>query len=448
MSDTEDDDDCPWDENFEPLPDAEAPSIEPADVDLDVDLGDGQHEKPHKPLQLDLAPYAFPDPASIPPRQWLYGRHYIRGVVGASIGAPGRAKSTAVLTEIISMAVGRDLMSGETLPSGPLRAAYLNGEETQDELDRRVAAICQRFGITPSDCHDRLWVISTRNRSIRIAVSDDRGNAVVAQKVVDTLRSLCDDNMIDVLAVDPLISFHRIRESSNEAMDLVVKEAFGHIAGASRSVELVHHTRKLGPGESISTVDDARGASAILGAVRSARTFNFMTPPEAAKLGISDDERRRHIKIENGKSNQGPIGAAHWIKIEVEKLPNGDDVACSTLWIPPNPFDGVSVSDIEVVQKVVQGGAFRADSQSPEWLGWWMAENLPHLNIKTRHSDKPRDKAEVARLNSILKIWEKNKVIAIEPRKDEKRRERRFYIVGEAIKVETATLEDAAYDDS
>jgi hypothetical protein len=29
------------------------------------------------------------------------------------------------------------------------------------------------------------------------------------------------------------------------------------------------------------------------------------------------------------------------------------------------------------------------------------AENLPGLNVKTRRSDSPRDKAEVAKLNTI-----------------------------------------------
>jgi hypothetical protein len=44
------------------------------------------------PFTFDLAPYAFPDPASIPRREWLFGRHYIRGAVSATIGAPGRLK--------------------------------------------------------------------------------------------------------------------------------------------------------------------------------------------------------------------------------------------------------------------------------------------------------------------------------------------------------------------
>jgi hypothetical protein len=119
---------------------------------------------------IDFAPYAFPDPRSIPARQWLFGRHYIRGAVSASIGAPGRLKSTTVLTEIIGMTVGRDLMSGEPLPSGPLRVACFNGEEVQEELDRRVAAICQRFNVKPEDCAGRLWVLATRDNPVRVAV--------------------------------------------------------------------------------------------------------------------------------------------------------------------------------------------------------------------------------------------------------------------------------------
>jgi len=62
-----------------------------------------------------------------------------------------------------------------------------------------------------------------------------------------------------------------------------------------------------------------------------------------------------------------------------------------------------------------------------------MAENLPHLNIKTRHSDRPHDEAEVARLNSILKTWLKNGALATEKRQDERRREREFFTVGKPI---------------
>jgi hypothetical protein len=391
------------------------------------------------PFTFDLAPYAFPDPASIPPREWLFGRHYIRGAVSATIGAPGRLKSTTVLTEIVGMAVGRDLVTGDELRSGPLRAAYLNGEEVQDELDRRVAAICQYFGLKPQDCGGRLWVRSTRDKPIRVAIRGPRGDAVVQASVVTALTDWCDQRQIDAIGVDPLISFHAVRESDNGDMDLVCKEAFGAIAGETRAVDLVHHPRKLAPGESNATVDDARGASAVLAAVRLARTFNFMNTAEAAQLGIAEDDRRRHVRIENGKNNPGPIGKAHWVRIEVVNLANGDAVACSSSWTPPNPFDGVSITDLKLVQNRVQTGAFRADSRSPDWLGWWMAENLPMLNIKTRHRDQPRNKAEVARLNSILKTWQKNNALEIETRSDDKRRQRDFFVVGTQVEIPQTT---------
>jgi AAA domain len=402
------------------------------------------------PFVIDFKPYAFPDPASIPARQWLFGRHYIRGVVSATIGAPGRLKSTTALTEIISMAVGRDLMSGELLPSGPLRAAYLNGEEEQDELDRRVAAVLQHFGVDHAACGNRLYVVSTRDKPFKVAELGLRGSGIIRDDVVDALKGWCDQNEIDVISIDPLISFHRVREIDNGDMDVVCKDAFGKIAGKNRSVDLVHHPRKPAPGEVNTTVDDARGASAIIGAVRLARVLNFMTTGEAGVIGIPEDTRRRHIKIENGKANPGPIGNAHWLKIEVELLPNGDEVACSTLWKLPNPFEKVVLGDYKVVQKVVQSAAFRTNSQSPDWLGWWMAENLPHLDIKVRYDDKPRGdrgKAEVARLNSILKTWKTNGVLDTEKRDDQNREKRDFYIVGNMTDEARSAVKPGGEDD-
>jgi hypothetical protein len=41
------------------------------------------------------------------------------------------------------MVTARDLTTGKALPHEPLRVVYLNVEEDQDELDRRVAAICR-----------------------------------------------------------------------------------------------------------------------------------------------------------------------------------------------------------------------------------------------------------------------------------------------------------------
>jgi hypothetical protein len=74
-----------------------------------------------------------------------------------------------------------------------------------------------------------------------------------------------------------------------------------------------------------------------------------------------------------------------------------------------------------------------------------MAENLPMLNIKTRHRDRPRNKAEVARLNSILKTWLKNNALEIETRSDDKSRKRDFFVAGTA--AETPHITQPTNDD-
>jgi hypothetical protein len=96
------------------------------------------------------------DAVTIPPRQFLFGKHYVRGAVSSTIGAGGRAKTTLSCEGAVSMAVGRDLMTGEPLKSGPLRVWMLNGEEVQDEIDRRICGTIQHYGITKADLGDRL----------------------------------------------------------------------------------------------------------------------------------------------------------------------------------------------------------------------------------------------------------------------------------------------------
>jgi hypothetical protein len=392
---------------------------------------------------LEVGPW-WRDPATIARREALYGRHYIRKNIGASIGAGGRLKTTHSMFEAIEMAVGRNLTTGEPLPAGPLRVLCLNAEEDQDELDRRLAANCQRYNISEADLGGRMFVKSVRDRPLRLATLV-QGAATLNRPALEVLIKLIEQNRIDVFMLDPWVSFHAVNENSNPDMDLVIKEGLGTIATQTNSAgEIFHHPGKPKPGQAETTVEDARGASAILWAVRSARVFNFMTSEEAAKLGIAEDDRRRHIRIANGKANMGPIGKAEWIKTEVENLPNGDEVACSSRWIPPNPFDGVSTAHMETGAQLAQTGAYRADSRSPEWFGFALADLL-RIPVSYGAENSAKD---LARLNTIIKTWVKNKVLKVETRTDAQRRERKFIVPGSlSSKAKTASPDTLFADD-
>jgi hypothetical protein len=376
-------------------------------------------------VRQERAPW-WRDPATIPPRQSLYDGHYSRRTIGATIGAGGRAKTTRGVYEAICMTVGFDIATKEALPEEKLRVWICNGEEDQDELDRRVAAACQRYGISQDNLGGRLFVQSVRDNPLRIATLVNN-RPVIDQSVLKYMTDFIGNNSIDVFMLDPLVSFHGVMENDNGHMDLVIKEGFGAIANSTNSAgEVFHHPGKAKPGQPDTSVEDGRGASAILWAVRSARVFNFMTTDEAAKLGMTADDRRLHIRIANGKANMGPLGKAKWMKLVVEDLVNGDHVAVASPWIPPDPFKGITTTDMELARKLASTGDYRADSRSPKWIGYPIAD---HLQIPVSHhgDNNPRD---MARLNSILKTWFKTKVLDIEERKDADGKNRKFVVAG------------------
>jgi RecA-family ATPase len=379
---------------------------------------------PAEPEWLCIEPW-HRDPATIPPREFLYEEHYVRGVCGATIGGGGRGKTSLSCAEAVSMAVGRNLMTGRKLENGLLRVWLLNAEEVQDEVDRRIAAVLQYYKITIDDLGARLWAQSVRNQPMHIATLD-KGAAVINGFVAQQMIEFIGRNKIDVFMVDPLVSFHSVRENDNGDMDLVIKQGFGAVASKTNSAgELYYHPGKPKPGQLETTVDDGRGASAVLWGVRSARVLNCMTRAQATQIRVPEQERRRYIRISNGKANMGPVGKVTWMKIEVENLPNGDKVACVTSWKPPKPVDSITKADAEVAKKLAQGGAHRADPQAKKWFGYFLGERLG--------LDPCNNPADKAKLKTIIENWLETKILRTELRKDETRKEKKFIVPGPTV---------------
>lgn len=378
-----------------------------------------------RPLPTPVSPW-WRNVASIPPRQALFDGHYIRKSIGATIGGGGRAKTTRAIMEAVSMAAGRELSTGDELPSGRLKVWLINGEEDQDELDRRVAAVCQHYGVTASDLAGGLFVQSVRDNPLRIAFLN-KGAPVIDEAVANYMEDFIERHEIDVFMIDPLVSFHAVAENDNGHMDVVVKEGFGAIANRTNSAgEVYHHPGKPKPGQTETTVEDARGASAVIWAVRSARVFNFMAQAEAAKLGITEVERRLHIRISNGKANMGPLGRAKWMRLIVVDLDNGDQVAVASSWTPPDPFHGLATEHMELARSLAATGEYRNDMRSPSWIGYALAARLG-IPISPGAEN---DRGQVERIKTIIYAWIANKVLKVELRKDKDGKNRAFIAPG------------------
>lgn len=322
--------------------------------------------------------YHFPDPSTIPPREFLYGGHYVRQFVSATIAPTKVGKSSLGIAEALSMASGKPLLGVE--PRGQFRVRIWNGEDPWNEMVRRVAAAIKHYGLTESDLGDRLLIDSGREMPIILATQMRSGAALQAPVVAEVVRVL-QAQKVDVLLIDPFVSSHRVSENDNNAVDIVAK-AWAQIADVTNSaVELVHHSRKLNGAEA--SIEDARGASALVSAVRSARALAKMTKAEADRLGV-DGLWRSLFRFTDASSNMAPPRSGEleqWLQLrsvglenglggdELDRMLNGDSVGVVGL------FDAVQEAEKETSQLmrldteagVTREQALLTDLQSGDW---------------------------------------------------------------------------------
>ena len=368
---------------------------------------------------IQASPFVWIDPASIPKRRFLYGRHYVREFITMTTAPPGVGKSSLVKAEGLSIATGRPLLG--VIPDERTGVWYWNGEDPMDELQRRIAAIAVHYCVPRTEIEG--WFFLDTGRETKIIIAEQtRSGAVVARPIVEQVIETIEANRIGLMIIDPFIASHRVTENDTSAIEFVA-QTWAEIADVTGcAIELVHHTRKTGGAEV--TVEDGRGSSALLAKVRSARVLNTMSEADAAKAGV--ENRRFFFRVENGKSSMAPApDKADWYQTIGVDLGNGDNVSVVTRWTWPDAFDGVEASHLRAVQVAIAAGRWRESTQAKDWAGNAVARVMG-LDATNKAS-----KAKIARL---LKIWIANGMLTVQDGEDETRRVRKF--------VEVATWAD------
>ena len=269
------------------------------------------------------------DLSSLPQREWVYGRHYQRRTVSATVAPGGFGKTTLCMVEGVAMATARSLLGEQ--PAERLRVWYHNGEDSLEELNRRLGAICLHYDIPQEEL--RGWLFMTSGNEIPLRVANGYGELKIHTPLVQAIEEGVAHNKIDVAILDPLVTLHNVSEQDNNKMDTVVR-IFAAIADAQNcAIELAHHTRKLLAGSTSDyVVDDMRGASAIKDAVRAARMLNQMAEKDAEAVGIPEHERGSYFRVDRVKGNNAPPSKAVWRHFVNVELPNGDDVGVVVPW--------------------------------------------------------------------------------------------------------------------
>lgn len=297
----------------------------------------GQQQSTPRPDPLPVAaPWQGVDPAKIPRRQWLYGRHLCRGIVSVTVSPGGVGKSNQALGEALQMATGRKLHD-QALPGGAVRAWYINLEDPPDELDRRLAGACLHFGIKYSELEGRLFINSGIDTPLKLATLI-KGHGHLDEDAFDHLEEQIRANQIDAIVIDPFVSSHDLPESDNGMIDRLAKRWARLAMRCGVAVGLVHHTKKLAQGAE-HDADSARGASALINAARVVRVLNPMTEDEAKKANIKPELRRQYFRASRDKQNLAPPDAdKNWYRMAGVNLGNGS---------PPHYIDSDEVGVAE-----------------------------------------------------------------------------------------------------
>ncbi|WP_286296516.1 AAA family ATPase [Aminobacter sp. SS-2016] len=281
---------------------------------------EGTHGKlapPAAKKPIGATPFTLRDPAGLPERQWLFGRHYIRKYATASVGPGGGGKTAHSISEALAMVTGRPLLDPDGPLTKPLRVWWINAEDPVDEIDRRFHAAAKHFSVTEDQIGGRLFTDSGRDQEFVIARTEGRDIKVVEPFVAEMISEI-KRREIDVVMVDPFVSTHEAQENDNSAMQRVAAAWVRVADEANCGVELVHHVAK-NQGEV--TADSARGGGAFKDKVRSMRVFNVMTPAEAAKAGV--DDPRGYFRVDFGKVNMVASGHSLWRRFVSVSLGNG-----------------------------------------------------------------------------------------------------------------------------
>lgn len=324
-------------------------------------------------------PFEWIEPKDVPPRQWLYKPHYVRGFISATVASGGSGKSSLSLVEALAMATGRPLLGVQ--PIKKMRVWVFNLEDPIDELQRRVAAICKYYKIPAEEIDGQLFLNSGRTTPLIIA-EDTRNVATVNTDTVGRVTAEIKNNLIDVMMIDPFVASHLVPENDNSKINLVVRTWSQIAEEANCSIMMIHHLRKTG--DKGATVDDGRGASALIAAARSARVINTMDGREAEKAEIVESQRRFYFRSDVGKANLSPPAErADWYKLESvdlqENFELSDHVGVVAAWTYPKTEDIKANSyDIVRILKALGDGKWRLNpkSQKEPWVGIPVAREM------------------------------------------------------------------------
>ena len=267
-----------------------------------------RHDKAMKDLGLEpISAKALKD-QHVLKRPKMFGGTLERRVVTVLSGAGGVGKSLFALSMALSMTSGRDLtgfVGGGSVDRR--KVLMISNEDSKEELILRSRGICKGAGVSgeeEQEVFDELLLVSGSKKKLILARKAKNG-AMEPTEVVSGIEAMCDEeDWVEVIIIDPLVSIHTGDENSNVDMEQVMGILRGLAERTDAAVLVLHHIRKSS-GSSPNVDDSMRGASAVVNAARHTMLLTSLSIKDASRYGIVELERGLYFGVTSGKNNYG-----------------------------------------------------------------------------------------------------------------------------------------------
>jgi hypothetical protein len=318
--------------------------------------------------KLSRAPHVVPAAKDLSPRKFLYANHYIRGAITTTIGPGGWGKTAMTVVDAIGMASGRNVIGHRT--DKPLRVGIINPEDGQDELDRRLRAAMDHYGVTNEDFGGRLFVDAPREDLI--VMRRTRNNVEIIVPVVNELTAYIMDNRLDALIVDPWVAFYELNENDNAQMHSAASLIQRIAERTECAIDANQHTRKTDSEEL--TANDGRGASSTNFKFRDTRVMNRMSPQDSAELGVDGTERVLHVYFggPTEKVNRRKSSDRYWYHLISHEMTSStgevQSIQVVEAWAWPSTVS-LSTENLRRIAAVINAGQLSMSPTSASWVG-------------------------------------------------------------------------------
>jgi hypothetical protein len=389
------------------------------DDDLDsLDTPDAPEAAPDWPTVYDMF-----DGASIEPRRWIYGNHYLRSFVSVLASAGGIGKTSLQIVEALAIVTGRPLLGEEVKER--TNVWIVNLEDPLEEIQRRVIAAMQHYKITPEEVRGRLFVNAGRDFSLKFGIQTREG-VLPNTKLVEYLCKQIPQKKIGCVFIDPFVGAHSINENDNMAVNAIVAE-IRRVADETKSaIGLVHHIRK-GNGEDAS-IDSVRGAGSLIGAARAARVVNKVSEDDAMKLGVDVDKAKGIFRVDDGKANLSPpADKSTYRQMIGVKIDNGEWIGVCVPFDLPDEWKGMTDAVVNEMLRMIELGP-KTEDGSQEYYSIRPQDKDRFVGrvVTTFAFDDPKHMKNDGQAKRIIKTWhDKGLIEEFEYRSESQRKDRK-----------------------